>query len=222
VDAADLEAEFLPTLQRSSSLLARALGRSSAPAWLQERSVEGTVQIDRLLLPAAEMEDVRGRLVWETTGVEISAFQARLATASVNGLLHVNLRGRRPAYRFQGRVRGLNWQSGKLDAQGSMETFGTGLQLLTNLKSEGEFAATALDFGPSADWRAISGTYSLAWNQAKPHLQLSDLKLRAEDETYTGQGATQEDGGLVLLLSNGKELRMTGPLAKLKMDEPVP
>ena len=34
VDAADLEAEFMPTLSRNTSLIARALGRAPVPAWL--------------------------------------------------------------------------------------------------------------------------------------------------------------------------------------------
>src|SRR5262249_25868507 len=45
VDAADLEAELMPTLTRSSSLIARALGRSAVPDWMRQRSVDGTVQI---------------------------------------------------------------------------------------------------------------------------------------------------------------------------------
>jgi len=41
-----------------------------------------------------------------------------------------------------------------------------------------------------------------------------------DEETYTGRGATQDDGSLIILLSNGaKEMRMTGTLAKLKVEE---
>ena len=46
------------------------------------------------------------------------------------------------------------------------------------------------------------------------------VSLRTGDETYTGRGATQDDGRLVILLSSGtKELRMSGTLAKLKVEE---
>ena len=45
------------------------------------------------------------------------------------------------------------------------------------------------------------------------------LNLKMEDEIYTGSGATLDDGRLVILLSNGsKEMRMTGTLAKLKVE----
>ena len=61
VDAADLEDEFMPTLERSSGLIARALGRASLPDWLKQRGVDGTVQIDLLLLAGARLENVSGR-----------------------------------------------------------------------------------------------------------------------------------------------------------------
>jgi hypothetical protein len=42
---------------------------------------------------------------------------------------------------------------------------------------------------------------------------------RTGDETYTGRGATQDDGRLAILLTSGaKELRMSGTLAKLKVE----
>ena len=50
VDAADLEQEFAPTLARRESLIARALGRASLPDWLKGRGVDGTVQVDSLLV----------------------------------------------------------------------------------------------------------------------------------------------------------------------------
>ena len=46
------------------------------------------------------------------------------------------------------------------------------------------------------------------------------MSLRTEDETYTGRGATQDDGRLLILLTSGaKEMRMSGTLAKLKVEE---
>jgi hypothetical protein len=46
------------------------------------------------------------------------------------------------------------------------------------------------------------------------------MNLRTEDETYTGRGATQDDGRLVILLTNCSwEMRMSGTLAKLKVEK---
>jgi hypothetical protein len=148
--------------------------------------------------------------------------QAGLDQAAITGKLEIALRGSRPSYNLTARVRGVTWQSGKLDAEGTLETFGTGTQLLTNLTSEGAFMGTAVDLGTFAPLRSVSGAYNLAWLQRFPRLRLTGLILRTEDETYTGRGATQPGGRLVILLTNGsKEMRMSGSLAKLRVDEAV-
>jgi hypothetical protein len=218
LDAADLEAELRPTLSRSNGIIARALGRSSVPGWLEQREVDGNIQVDDFLLAGAHLEDVRARLLWDVARVSLDGLQAKLDRAVIAGSLSVNLRGARPIYKLTGSVKGLNWQSGKLDGQGTLETSGAGLQLLTNLTSEGVFTAGGLDFG-GLNGRSLSGSYSMAWSAIAPRLRLTGLTLRTEDDTYTGRGATQDDGRMLLVLTSGaKELRVSGPLDKLRVE----
>jgi hypothetical protein len=48
----------------------------------------------------------------------------------------------------------------------------------------------------------------------------ADLQLSTGAETYTGHGAAQPDGTLLAQLSSGtRELRVSGTLAQLKVDE---
>jgi len=217
LDAADLEAELMPTLRHSTGLIARALGRTTVPDWLKERAIDGTVQIDDLGLAGSHLQNVRARLVWDVTHVELDNLQAKLDRAAITGRLAINLRGSRPSYKLTGKVKGLTWQSGKVDAEGTLETSGTGDELLANLTSEGTFTGSALDFGTIAPWRSVSGSYNLAWS---PRLRLTGVNLKMEDETFTGRGATQEDGRLIIQLSSGsKEMRMSGTLARLKLEE---
>jgi hypothetical protein len=219
LDAADLEEELMPTLRRSTGLIARALGRPSIPEWLKQRSVDGRVQIDDLLVAGIHLHNVRAHLLWDVAKVELDNLQGRLDRAVIAGKLAVNLRGSRPTYTLTGKVKGLNWQSGKVDVEGTLETYGTGSQLAANLTSEGTFASSSLDFGTVTPWRNVSGSCNLAWS---PRLHLTGVNLRTEEETYTGRGTTGEDGRLVILLSNGTtEMRMSGTLAKLKVEEPL-
>jgi hypothetical protein len=221
IDAADLEAEFMPTLRRSGGLIARALGRTSTPPWLMKRAIDGTIQIDDLLLAGAHMENLRARLLWDGTRVDLDGLQAKLDPAAIAGKLAVNLRGSRPAYKLTGKVKGWPWQSGKVDAEGALETSGTGAQLLANLTSEGAFTGSALDLG-AAPLRTVSGNYSMSWVQNAPRWRFTALNLRVEDDTYTGRGATLDDGRLVIVLNSGsKEMRLSGSLAKPKLDEAV-
>ena len=219
VDAADLEDEMYPTLRREG-LLARALGRASVPDWLKDRSVEGAVRIDDLTVAGSHWENVQGRLVWDVTRVTLTDLQAKMDRAALSGKLTVNLRGARPSYALAAKVTGMAWQDGKVDVDGKLETSGTGGQLLANLTSQGTFSGTGVDFGADPAFRAITGAYSLEWWQAGPRLRLTGLNLRAEGETFTGRGATQDDGRLTVLVANGaREIRMTGTLGNLKEEE---
>ena len=218
-DAAEVEAECLPALRRGSSLLARALGRTSLPDWLKERKVEGTIQVDRLALDGARLDGVRSRLEWDGARVDFPNLEAALAHAAIKGRLAVNLTRPLPAYRFTGQVKGLPWQSGTLDAAGFFATSGIGAQLLANLAATGTFSGTGFDFGAEDTFRA-AGDYSLAWSRGMPRLTLAGLNLRTEDEVYSGRGATQDDGRLLIVLtSGGKELRLAGVPGKLKVEE---
>ncbi len=218
-DAADLEAELMPTLRRSTNLIERTLGRPMVTDWLRERNLDGTVQIDDLLIGGAHLENFRARVLWDVARVQLDGIQAGLDRASVTGKLDVNLRGSRPNYRLTSKVKGMKWQSGMLDADGQLVTFGTGTQLLTNAAAEGSFKGSAIELGTLPPLRSIAGAYSFSWWQAGPRLRLTGLNLRTEDETFTGRGATQDDGRLVILLTNGaREMRMSGTLAKLKVE----
>jgi hypothetical protein len=216
VDASALEAALMPTLRRSSGLIARALGRRApVPDWLKHWAVEGTVQIDDLLLAGIHLESARAHLLWDVARVDLEGIHAIMDGAALNGKLAINLRGDQPGYKLSASVKGLDWQSGKVDTEGTFETSGTGAQLLANLASEGTFTGTSLDFGTLSPWRTVSGTYLLT-----PRLRLSDVNLRTEDENYTGRGSTRDDGRLQIVLTNGvKEVRMIGPLAKLRLEE---
>jgi hypothetical protein len=217
LDAADLEAVLLPTLRRDRSLIARALGRSSLPDWMTQRAVEGTLQVDQLAIGDLRLAGVRTQLRWDVARIELDGLQAKLDRAAITGRLSIGLRGVRPTYRMTGKVKGLNWQSGKIDAEGTLETAGVGSQVLENLTSEATFTGSAIDFGASPPWKTVSGTCNLAWS---PRLKVTGLSFKTEDETYTGRGNTLEDGRLMIQLTNGaKEMRMVGTVARLKLED---
>src|SRR5674476_1160732 len=76
--AADLEAELMPTLRRSTNLLARALGRPMVTDWLRQRNLDGTVQIQDLLLDGFHLLNFRARLLWDVGRVQVDNIQAGL------------------------------------------------------------------------------------------------------------------------------------------------
>ncbi|MFN7999035.1 MAG: hypothetical protein U0Q18_35770 [Bryobacteraceae bacterium] len=222
-DAAELERVLLPTLRRDRGLLARALslGRVSVPEWLANRHVDAAIQIGTLRLADAEIRQVQAHLLWDITKADFENVRARMAGGKVTGKLAVNLRGSRPVYRLEARATGFDWKSGKVDSDLTVESNGTGTELLSRLHSSGTFAAKGLEMTGIPALDSVSGTFDLVWTQMAPQLRLSGLQVVSEDETYTGQGDTQPDGKLLILLSSGsKELHMSGTLAELRLDVP--
>ena len=124
--------------------------------------------------------------------MQVENIQARLDRAALTGRLDVNLRGSRPNYKLTSTVKGMNWQAGKVDVESELETFGTGMQLLTNATAEGSFSGVGVELGTLPSLRSMAGLYNFSWWQSGPRLRLTALNLRTEDETYTGRGATQD------------------------------
>ena len=66
--------------------------------------------------------------------------------------------------------------------------------------------------------KTVSGSLQLTVVRSAPRLRLSDLEADLGDEVLRGEGATQEDGRLHLLLSDGRRnLRATATLVPFQL-----
>jgi hypothetical protein len=221
LDAADLERALMPVLQRRGSLLARAFRRVPVPDWLADRHVDGTVQIGSLSIGDARLEKVRARLLWDGLKMELAGIQAKMENGTLTSTLAVNLRGAHPAYRLTSKVRTMDFRGGKMDTEAVIETAGIATELMANLRAEGTFSGRAIEVQPQLPLKTVSGSYKFAWTHNQPQLQLTDLQVATGGEVFTGSGATQDDGRLLVQLTSGtREMRVSGSLAQLHVDEP--
>jgi hypothetical protein len=212
VDAAELERLLMPTLRRDQGFFARTLGigKAEVPAWMATRFMDGTVQIGKLTVGERELNQVRARVRWSGTRVDLLGVEAQVENGHAYGRVSADLTGRAPAYRIDFHLDGLDFEGGKIDADGAIGTSGTGSELLSRLHSEGAFTGRGLDIG-----KAASGCYRLDGAR----LRLTDLQLQVGPDLFIGRGVMQDDGRLLLQLSSGlKQLRVTGPLAQLAVE----
>jgi hypothetical protein len=222
-DAEELERLLMPTLRHNRGLIARALslGRAALPDWLAGRHLDASVRIGVFQLGAVEAHDLSAHLLWDVTKAEFTDIRAGLDGGRVTGALSVSLRGSRPAYRLDARAKGVAWKSGKVDAETVLESSGTGTELLARLHSTGTFMARGLEMEALPGLENVSGAFDLIWAQTAPNIRFTGLQVVSGDGTYTGQGATQPDGRLLFqLVSGNKEMRMSGTLAELRVDQP--
>ncbi|MGE5647019.1 MAG: AsmA family protein [Acidobacteriota bacterium] len=211
LDAAELERLLMPTLRREETLFARALrlGRTRVPQWLEARRAEAAVEIGSMQVKGLPLENVRAHVRWDGTTVEATDLAARFEDGQMTGRLTANLRRSAPAYRMNVRLRGVEWMGGKWDSRSLVQSSGTGLDVMRNLRLEGSFKARSVELAGEAEARDVSGTYAFAMNRGLPTFEFSDLLLTLGESLFKGKGATGPDGRVYFDLSDGQtQMRM--------------
>jgi hypothetical protein len=212
---AELERLMLPTLNRNEGFLARTfrLRKQPLPKWLQDREVDGSVQVTRLLNGDAALGRLSARVVWDGATILLSNVECKLGDMQATGKITVNLTNPLPSYALNGKIENLDYRNGTLDIDGELETSGIAENLLLNIRSQGTFEGQGIELGPDSLVREISGAYRVAASAGIPRLLLTNLQLAQGADTFSGQGSSQPDGHVILELTSGRrQMRLTGML----------
>ncbi|MEP6962565.1 MAG: hypothetical protein ABI995_10825, partial [Acidobacteriota bacterium] len=216
-DAAALERLLSPTLARTGpGFLARTLrlrSRPPAPAWLKSRHAEGTLSIDSIAAGDWKARSFKARMLWNGTDVRLTDITSQLDTAAFAGNLDLDLAAPSPKYHLAGALNGVAYHGGSLDLTGIVDAEGSGLQLFETARAEGTVKGRAVAFSPEADFRTVTAGFLLQAPGAAPRWRLTNVEVTQAGATLQGSGATQEDGRLLLELSQGeRQVRYTGTL----------
>jgi hypothetical protein len=215
-NAQDLESLLLPALRRDDSLLERALrfGRTRTPEWLAARHAEIALDIGTLKFWELPLDQVRARVRWDGTLVDVSGLSARLGAIPLEGRMSINLRGRLPSYRAAARFRTFRWMGGKWDGSVTLQAAGIGADLLGNLRLDGSFTGRSVALATDAEAESLSGSYAFSILDGVPRFRFSDLEMTIGDASFKGQGETAPDGRLVFDFSDGqKQMRLSATLS---------
>jgi hypothetical protein len=222
LQVAELERLLLPTLRREESFLARTFRRKPAlPKWLQEREVDGSVQIASLLNGDSPVGKIRAHVVWDGPSIALSDVDCQVDDMHASGKIAVNVGRAVPAYRLSGVLENFDYRGGQLDIDGKLETSGIGDDLLLNIRSEGTFEGREILLNPDTPIREIAGAFRIAPVSGIPRLMLSNLQVAQGTDALVGQGSSQPDGSIVLELTAGRrQVRLTGMLLPIR-PEPI-
>jgi hypothetical protein len=201
---ADIEGLFAPALRRDEGFFARTLRlrRASVPNWLQYRKAEGLIRIGALTAGDLTMHGVRSRVIWEGGAVQLLALQGRLDEGFFKGAGTLDITKSEPQYKLRGSVQNIAWNNGKVDLVGSVETLGSGLNLLLNLRGEGTFRARGIVLSPEQTVRAASGLFGLTLTRSGPQFKLSEVQASLGSERFTGDGITLANGSVQMELAS--------------------
>jgi hypothetical protein len=224
VQLAEIERLMLPTLLRNEGFLARTfrLRRETLPVWLQEREVDGNIQVESLLNGDSPLGEFRAHLVWDGPSIVLSNADCRLGDMHATGKITLSVDQRAPAYHLAGAIENLDYRNGHLDVDGELDTSGTAENLLLNIRSQGTFVGRDIELAPDTEVDEITGSYRVAPAFGIPRLTLSNLQVAQGSDNLSGQGSSQPDGHIILdLISGKKQVRLTGMLLPMHPD-PLP
>lgn len=201
---ADVESLLAPALRRDGGFFARTLRlrRVAAPEWLEERKAEGQIRIGALAAGDAVIKGLRSRVIWDGGIVQLASLEGRIDEGSFRGSGTVDMTRSEPQYRLRGRAQNLAWKNGKVDLDGSLQTLGSGLDLLLNLRGDGAFNARNVAISPDQTVRASTGTFAMTVTRTGPQFKLSEVQASLGSERFTGDGFTLADGRLQMELAS--------------------
>ncbi|MBZ5605844.1 MAG: hypothetical protein LAO79_26395, partial [Acidobacteriia bacterium] len=211
-DAVELQALLAPALVRERGFLARTLrlGPAPIPEWLASRSADGTLSIDVLNVGDTAVRLDSARVLWDGAQIRLVHLNAHADQAAASGDLEINLANRVPHYRFDGKFSDLAYKGGRVDLDGSFESDGTGADLIAEARAQGSLRGRSIAFSPDAEFRTVAACFEMS---PPLKLKISCLEVTQAGETFTGSGATQGDGRLVLdLTGRGRLLHYTSAL----------
>ncbi len=216
----DLEKLLHPSLSWGpTGLIARTLRlrRGKPPKWLAHRHVKGTFTAQTVTAGPARLTGVAARYYWNGPSLEIHLDHASTSPGSFAGALHVDLTKGQPRWTASGSLRGFLWDGAELQAVGSVETQGAGVEAIASLRGEGEFAARFVE--PAAGIRAASGCFEVHMAGFRPQFVLPCLRLATRGRgVLDGWGRVDTRGRIRLRLFDARRwYEASGRLVPLEL-----
>jgi hypothetical protein len=107
------------------------------------------------------------------------------------------------------------WRSGTINAEGIIATSGTGTSLLDHLRAKGSFEGSGIDLAPLDAYDSVAGSFDWTQDGRSPRMHLTQLVMKTGANTYQGSAETQDDGQVVLNLTDGtRHIRAAGAILK--------
>ena len=201
---ADVESLLAPAMRRDEGFFARTLRLRRAQPPNGWRIEKRKARSGSATLTAGDTiaRGVRSRVVWDGGSFNWRRRKAVWKRLRSKATGMIDITKSEPQYKLLGRVQNVAWKNGKVDLEGSLQTLGSGLDLLLNLRGEGTFQAHGVVLSPDQTVRAATGDFALIHYASGPQFKLSDVQASLGTERFTGDGITLADGRLQMELAS--------------------
>ncbi len=221
-DISDLEAALGPGDRAESFWTRLRFFRRSFPPWLSNRNLEGELRVNRLFAQEKPLGSFSSHFLWQGTRLELSDVALRLNKGAVSASGTVDLGSYSPRWQFSANASGFPWSGGMLNAEGEFSSTGAGKDLLRNLTAKGSFSGEDLALSRDDVFEDASGLFAFSFADGWPDLRLSDVHATQAGEEWSGDGATQNDGRLLVnLVHEGRQMHFVRSLAGDEIPNPL-
>jgi hypothetical protein len=221
-DIGELEAALGPGDRMESFWSRLRFFRRSFPPWLRNRNLEGELRVDRLFAQDQPLGSLNSHFLWQGARVELNDVGLRLNQGEVSASGTVDLASYSPHWHFSANASGFPWSGGLLNAEGEFSSTGAGKDLLRNLTANGSFSGQDLSLSRDDVFESASGLFAFSFAGGWPDLRLSDLHATQAGQEWSGDGATQSDGKLLVNLAHdGRQLHFVRTLGGDEAPNPL-
>ncbi len=212
-DLDQMERALDPTLKAQGLLARLRLSRRSIPTWLAGRNLEGDLSIGHFTVNQTDLGPLSARFVWQGTNLQFTSVQLNLPEGLIRAHGLVNIASYSPRWRFSAKVTGFPWGGGLLNAEGSFESSGTGVESLQHLHANGTFSGDDLNLTADDAFSKVSGAFDFSFEDGWPDLRLSKLEASDGEDAWNGGATSQSDGKLIFDLEHaGRQRRVISSL----------
>lgn len=213
-DFAQLAAALEPAWREPGLLARLPFTKRSIPEWLAVRNLEGDLSIAHFHMNKADLGPLNTRFIWQAANLQITSLDLTSPDWAMRGSGSLDLHSRVPAAHFKGTVSGYHWGGGVVNADGELNSSGTGTDTLRSLHALGKFTGTDLSLSLNEDFEKVSGSFDLSFDSGWPKLHLSKVQAVQHTEDWNGEALSNKDGQLVFDLLNGdRQLHIVSILA---------
>ena len=212
-DLNDFETNLEPAMAAGDLLQRLHVTRRSIPDWLSGRNMEGDLAVTEFSIGGVSLGSMASHFMWKGADLQVPTVQIKLPQGTIRGHGSVDLASYTPQSSFAAEVAHFPWHGGLLNADGTFATSGLGFDSLKNLRANGNFEGSDLNFSEDDAFERISGQFDFKFTDGWPDLKLSSIEASDGIEAWNGVASSNSDGKLIIDLEHaGKQRRVVSTL----------
>ncbi len=212
-DLLQLQAALVPTIQAGGLWGRLAFLKRPRPAWIESRDLAGDMIVREIFAAGRPMGSLDSHFFWDGTQVVFDNLTLALPKGHVSAQGSVDLAYYRPRWQVVAKAFDYPWAGGSLAASGNISGVGLGKDVVSDVSATGSFEGKGLQLASSSGFESLSGLFRLSFDDGWPDLRLTDLQALSNGDQWSGAGAAQSDGKVILDLSRaGKQLHIVTSL----------